>query len=244
MTRFGRGAYSTARRRVPDRPAVEQRLRECPELTRDRDGWELLIGVFTAFYLFPGKDNEAKREKPNTLVSQSVSLLGVLLIVYAIFAFDKNTPFPGASALIPTIGTALIILFATPQTFVGKLLGDKLFSGRYWVISYSAYLWHQPLFAFARHYCISKPSPSLLLSLAALALTVAYISWKYIEQPFRNKHFLKRSFLFLFAWCIGNHTYCNRSSRLLHKRFPNRYPPEDRELAGLNIREAGEYVHQ
>ncbi len=204
-------------------------------------GWELLIGVFTAFYLFPGKDNGDKREKPTKLVSQAVSLLGVLLIVYAIFAFDKNTPFPGASALIPTIGTALIILFATPQTFVGKLLGVKLLVG-IGLISYSAYLWHQPLFAFARH--VSKPSPSLLLGLAALAITFAYVTWKYVEQPFRNKHFLKRPFLFSLvgastAICIGVGLIGYSTSGFL-----DRYPPEDRELAGLNFREAGLYVQR
>jgi peptidoglycan/LPS O-acetylase OafA/YrhL len=203
-------------------------------------GWELLIGVFIAFYLFRGKDNGVKGEKPAKLVSESVSLLGLLLIVYAIIAFDKNTPFPGASALIPTIGAALIILFATPETFIGKLLGVKLLVG-IGLISYSAYLWHQPLFAFARH--ISKPSPSLLLSLVALAFTCAYISWKYVEQPFRNKYLIKRPFLFSL---LGASTVISIGIGLMGYStggFLDRYSPDDRELAGLNFREAGLYVH-
>ena len=167
-------------------------------------GWELLIGVIIAFYLFAKTDIETTTEKFDKSVSQLGSLIGLLLIACAIFAFDKNTPFPSAYALMPTIGTAFIILFATPQTLVGKFLGSKLLVG-VGLISYSAYLWHQPLFAFARHSSISKPSPTLLLSLSIIALTLAYISWKYIEMPFRNRDFLKRPFLFSLLFALATY---------------------------------------
>ena len=72
------------------------------------------------------------------------------MIVYSIITFDESTPFPGLYALIPTIGTLLLILCAVPKTFVYKLLSMKLFVGM-GLISYSAYLWHQPLLAFYKH---------------------------------------------------------------------------------------------
>lgn len=206
-------------------------------------GWELLIGVIIAFYLFAKKDLEITTEKADKSVSQVGSLIGLLLIAYAVFAFDKNTPFPSAYALIPTIGTAFIILFATPQTLVGKLLSSKLLVG-VGLISYSAYLWHQPLFAFARHGSISKPSASLLLSLSIFAFTLAYVSWKYIEMPFRNRHFLKRPILFSLFFVLATTFIGIGLFGYSTKGFLDRYPPADRELAGFDFQEAGRYVER
>ena len=161
-------------------------------------GWELLIGALIAFYFFSKNSNETETDKTGALVNQSVSIVGFLLIAYAIFAFDKSTPFPSLYALIPTIGAALIILFANPQTLVGKLLGSKLFVG-IGLISYSAYLWHQPLFAFMRHNSVSEPGTKLLLALAFFSIVLAYVSWKYVEKPFRDKRQIGRRRVLLFA---------------------------------------------
>jgi len=153
-------------------------------------GWELLIGALVAFYLF-GRDT-GKIEK--VTIGQSLSLVGMLLIIYAVFAFDKQTPFPSLYGLIPTIGTALVILFATEQTMVGKILCGKLLVG-IGLVSYSAYLWHHPLFAFARHRSIEEPSKVLLIALAAAAFLLAYLSWRWVETPFRNKQHIRRNHL-------------------------------------------------
>jgi hypothetical protein len=126
---------------------------------------------------------------------QAFSIIGLLLIAYAVFAFNRQTPFPSFYALIPTIGTAFVILFATQQTLVGKLLGSKPLVG-IGLISYSAYLWHQPLFAFARHRLLDEPSTALLVALAAAALLLAYLSWKYVETPFRNRQRIERNKVF------------------------------------------------
>ena len=156
-------------------------------------GWELCIGAFIAFY-FAKKD----RVVPNVWLSQSASLLGLLMIAYAVFAFDKNTPFPSLYALVPTVGAALIIVFATQTTLAGKLLGSKIFVGA-GLISYSAYLWHYVLFAFARHIRLEEPGVPLLLALSAASLVLAYCSWRFVEQPFRRKGVIKRSKVFTFA---------------------------------------------
>jgi peptidoglycan/LPS O-acetylase OafA/YrhL len=157
-------------------------------------GWELLVGALVAFFLFARESDTTKRAR----ISQSFSAIGLFLITYSVLAFDKQTPFPGFYALMPTIGAALIILFATRQTFVGKVLGSKLFVG-IGLVSYSAYLWHQPLFAFARHRSIVEPSKLLLLVLAVLALLLAYFSWKYVETPFRNRECIKRKQVLIYG---------------------------------------------
>ena len=148
-------------------------------------GWELLIGAFVAFYCSAVKTT-AENVASNNIIYQAGSAIGLAMILYSVFAFDKNTPFPSLYALVPTIGTALVILVAYPQTAIGALLGNKAFVG-IGLISYSAYLWHQPLFAFARHRALTEPSVLVLLFLSFAAFLLAYFNWRFVEQPFRKR---------------------------------------------------------
>lgn len=160
-------------------------------------GWELAIGAVIAFYFLyrkPGRQTGACHKA----VAEALSLAGILMIGYAVFVFDEITPFPGFYALVPTVGTGLIILFATPSTVVGRLLSVKVLVG-IGLISYSAYLWHQPLFAFARYRSITSPDAAMLLTLAALSIVLAYLSWRYVEKPFRTKGIYSRKAIFNFA---------------------------------------------
>ena len=154
-------------------------------------GWELLIGVFAAFYL---KYNT--HLKSHTL-NQMLSLLGFGMIAYSIIAFDKTTPFPSLYALIPTIGTGLLILCAVPKTFIHTLLSVKFIVG-IGLISYSAYLWHQPLLAFARHRLGETPE-LILVALCLVSLVMAWFSWKFVEAPFKNKNQINRKIIFIFS---------------------------------------------
>ena len=141
--------------------------------------------------------SKASRNEFGKGVGEVGGWLGVALILYAVFAYSKATPFPGNYALVPTLGTVLVILFATQQTTVGKFVGNKAFVG-VGLISYSAYLWHQPLFAFARHRSPTEPSRTIFLVLSVMALVLAYFSWRFVEAPFRGKTF-SRFKVFLFA---------------------------------------------
>jgi peptidoglycan/LPS O-acetylase OafA/YrhL len=156
-------------------------------------GWELLIGALAAFYL-----SKANGRAFDKVASEFGGYLGVVLILTAVFVYTKATPFPGFYALVPTLGTVLIILFATQKTTVGKFVGNKVFVGL-GLISYSAYLWHQPLFAFARYKSFSQPSYIVFLSLSVFALILAYFSWKFIEVPFRKNGAITRKKIFSLA---------------------------------------------
>lgn len=160
-------------------------------------GWELLIGAFAAFYL-----SKPKHKEYSKAIDELGGWFGLALILYAIFAYSKATPFPGFYALVPTLGTVLIILFATEQTTIGKFVGNKVFVG-IGLISYSAYLWHQPLFAFARQRSFTEPSHTVFLALSILALILAYLSWKYVEAPFRSRVNYSRSQIFALSFILS-----------------------------------------
>lgn len=155
--------------------------------------WELLIGAFAAFYL-----SQANRKEFGKGLSEIGGWLGVTLIFYSVFFFSKSTPFPGLYALVPTSGAILIILFATKQTAVSKFLGNKAFVG-IGLISYSVYLWHHPIFAFARHNGYSNSDAFIFFLLSVFSIFLAYISWRFIETPIRNKSLVSRKFIFTFA---------------------------------------------
>lgn len=144
--------------------------------------WELLAGSFAAYYL---QNNQQSELNPKML--QIGSLAGLLMILVAMFFYDKGTLFPGLNALLPVTGTVFIILFATPSNGVGKLLSIKPMV-QVGLISYSAYLWHNPLFAFARIRSESHiAGDATMWALSALSLVLAYFTWKYVEAPFRDK---------------------------------------------------------
>jgi len=182
-------------------------------------GWELLVGVFAAFYL------KYSTHIKSHIVNQALSLLGFGMIAYSIIAFDETTPFPSLYALLPTIGTGLLILCAVPKTFVHKLLSLKFIVG-IGLISYSAYLWHQPLLAFARHRTFVGIPDINLIALCLASLVLAWFSWKFVEAPFRNKKIVDRkkifiysSSLLIFFILIGLITHIN-------KGFSERFPAE------------------
>ncbi len=155
-------------------------------------GWELLIGVFAGLYL---KYNTYPKSQ---FLNQVLSLLGFGMVVYSIVAFDDSTPFPSLYALIPTIGTGFLILSAVPNTLTYTLLSFKPIVD-IGLVSYSAYLWHQPLLAFARHRLVGDVSGSLLLVLCLASIVMGWFSWRYIERPFRDKNFVTRKTIFSFA---------------------------------------------
>ena len=147
--------------------------------------WELLAGAIAAFIV----------QKHGVQKSNFLALLGLAAIIFSIFGYDESTPFPSVYALVPVLGVVLLILYAAKDTLAAKLLSTKAFVG-IGLISYSAYLWHQPLFAFARIKSVENPSDVLISLLAVSSLGLAYFSWKFIESPFRIKAVVGRNKIF------------------------------------------------
>lgn len=182
--------------------------------------WEFLVGTFISFILT--KDKKLKFDEG---VSQFGAIMGAVLITYSIFAFDSKTPFPSIYTLVPTFGAALLILFATEQTFVGKLLAAKPLVG-IGLISYSAYLWHWPLFVFARQRNVDEPNKLLIGFLTFAALALAYLSWKYIERPFRDKKNFNRRTIFVLSALATCCFFALGVAGHLKEGYRNRFAPD------------------
>ena len=149
--------------------------------------WELFTGSLAAFLC---------QEKKNTPCNIK-SFLGLILILIPMVVFDEHTPTPSLYTLIPVFGTLLVILYAGENTFVKKFLSLKVFV---WIglISYSAYLWHQPIFAFVRLKSIHEPELKEMLLYGLLSIFLALLTWKYIEKPFRNRRKVKNTHVWFF----------------------------------------------
>lgn len=121
-----------------------------------------------------------------------LSLLGLAMIAAAVVGFTEQTPFPGVAALLPTIGAGLSIhTNGGTGAAGGRLLALPVFVG-IGLISYSLYLWHWPTLVFAEYYAIDRLSnPHAMLAICA-AFVLAWLSWRFVERPFRDKDVLVR----------------------------------------------------
>jgi peptidoglycan/LPS O-acetylase OafA/YrhL len=140
---------------------------------------ELMIGMALGIGLVP-----AVRSQP---ARQVLSVLGLLMVAASASLYTSATPFPGAAALLPCVGSALVIHCAGGAhgiSLVGRLLSTAptVWLGK---ISYSLYLWHWPLFAFAAYEWGEVPIAGRLALIAA-SIALAALTYTWIEQPART----------------------------------------------------------
>ncbi|WP_277374431.1 acyltransferase family protein [Pseudomonas sp. AA-38] len=136
---------------------------------------EFMVGALVALLM-------RQRELPVSL-ARVAGFVGAVLLVGAFLFIDKQN-FPGFWAILPCVGVALIIaaqrgpvsavLAKTPMVWVGG-------------ISYSLYLWHWPILAFIRYYTGQyELSPSWLMFFMVASLSLAWISYRFVETPVRQ----------------------------------------------------------
>lgn len=142
--------------------------------------WELLLGSLAALFV-ARKNNWLTKTKFGNLASG----IGLALVLGSMVGLDQTFPYPSAFTLLPVVGTALILVFTTDSNVVGQLLSNKLlvFIG---LISYSAYLWHQPVLVFVNHFFGHANVAAAGVLVMMLILGLAYLSWKFVETPFRS----------------------------------------------------------
>lgn len=163
--------------------------------------WELLLGGLLAYIqlhtIHPGQRLKfginnllgtfTERRLPvlsSSALRNSLSILGALLIVFAVIFVDRKKLFPGWWALLPTLGAYLVISAGPLAVFNRLILSSR---PMVWVglISYPLYLWHWPLLSFARIIEVKTPSPGIRAAAVVLAFVLAWLTYLFIERPVR-----------------------------------------------------------
>ncbi len=145
-------------------------------------GWEILAGSILAYFEIV-KGHRSKNQK----LSLILPVIGLILICHAILFFNDKMFHPSFYTLSPILGVCLIIWFSQKNEPVTQLLSTKLFVGL-GLISYSLYLWHYPIFAFARVNGLIQGDFFNKIIIGLVTLFFSIISYYFIEKPFRNKN--------------------------------------------------------
>jgi peptidoglycan/LPS O-acetylase OafA/YrhL len=198
--------------------------------------WELMFGAMLA--IVPSKRLAWIHTRP--VVANGLSLIGFGLTIGSIIAFDQNTAFPANYIFGPVLGSVLIIAAADRNTFVGKLLSSKPFVS-VGLISYSAYLWHQPLLSMLHIVFQSDPPVGYRMLMISLSLILATLSYHFIEMPFRTKQKQLGSskVLVLATGCLAVLIVAG-TTVIASDGWPARMPPEYQKVNWREITEAND----
>jgi peptidoglycan/LPS O-acetylase OafA/YrhL len=154
-------------------------------------------GAATIFYLMPFRVFEfaigallvwvIEHQPKNKLWLEPLLLAGLAMTIYPMLAYTETTLFPSYNALMPCLGTALLIYSGGDSQYTGKLLRTAVLVevGK---ISYSLYLFHWPAVVFYKYYIYDFGALSVVeqIALGAVSILAAKLMYTYIEQPFRK----------------------------------------------------------
>lgn len=212
--------------------------------------WELLVGSFLAWVTLHSRGSpttlqaslgpirwsaarRADRGLLHALLPLAMSVTGLGLVAIAITTFDSHMPFPGALALVPTVGAALVIA-AGPNALPNRALLSLRPAVWLGLISYPLYLWHWPLLSFVS--ILEQGHPDRITRVAAvlLAVLLAALTYMGVEKRIRSGKFGKNITAALVVamtgvGLVGVTTY-------LQDGFIDRFPAEVRM-----IQEMGEF---
>lgn len=139
--------------------------------------WELLAGATLA--CVPMKD----RVRLSAPLATWLGVAGVVALGVAVAMLNSTRVFPGLWALLPVIGTGLLIL-AGPDTAMNRALSTRVLV---WIglISYPLYLWHWPLIVFSRIAAGGTPSVELRVLVVVASILLAAATYRVVELPLR-----------------------------------------------------------
>lgn len=177
--------------------------------------WELGLGALIPFI--------STNVRP--LFKEYLGAIGLLALLASFLLFQHDMRHPGFITLLPVLGTVLIIVFTDGGTMAGRLLSWKPLVGT-GLISYSLYLWHQPLFAFARIWESEPLTLAQSIILLSASFLMAFLSWRWIEQPFRKKEFLNQRGVFASSLGATIASLLLAGAILSHNGFPTRLNDE------------------
>lgn len=138
-------------------------------------------------------------------LSNTLSLLGCLFLVYGFWQINKTLSFPGVWAVVPVLGTLLIIL-AGPKAWINRYVLSNKILVWFGLISFPLYLWHWPLLSFLRIIEGDVPAAVLRVVVVIFSIVFAWLTYRFIERPVRSKFSSSRrvsAFLLLSMILVG-----------------------------------------
>ena len=186
--------------------------------------WELLLGGMLTIGGVPRIGNR--------IAAEGLAVAGLLGIAIAVHFYTSAIRYPGTAAMLPCMATAALLATGSgPRpALVNRMLSwpPLVFVG---LISYSLYLWHQPLLVFANYYYIAPLRPAATAALLVATLLVATASWRFIERPVRARILMKSTRTLLVGVGVGSAGILLAGLVLWNSDgFPQRFPPETRGL--------------
>jgi len=163
--------------------------------------WELVIGGLATFY---SRDNLAEIKAPlKKNVRKFFPLVGLFLIAYSFFFMGSEIQHPSFITLIPVIGVCFILMFSNKGEITNKLFSIRplVYIG---LISYSLYLWHQPVFVFFRVLRSDNFNFESLMLLLVISLFLAVFTYHFVEFPYRKRKVKIRLLIILILLIVFN----------------------------------------
>lgn len=155
--------------------------------------WELVFGSLVAYF----EIKLGHRCKKKNLC-KVFPIIGLSLIIFSILFFNNKIFHPSLYTLCPVIGVTLILWFSSKDDIITKILSHTS-CVKIGLISYSLYLWHYPIFSFAKNLEFFFNNNIEKLFLIILTFFLATFTYYFVEQPARKKYSSKNFLLILFT---------------------------------------------
>lgn len=163
--------------------------------------WELLSGSLLAWVTLYKKNSlthikgeidarlsriayNGKHEIDGKAVANVLSFIGFFLLLYGFWRINKEVNFPGKWALVPVMGTLLLLIGGSKAWINRTILSNKIVVW-FGLISFPLYLWHWPLLSFARISENEEPSLNIRIAAVVLSVVLAWLTYKIVERPIR-----------------------------------------------------------
>jgi peptidoglycan/LPS O-acetylase OafA/YrhL len=143
--------------------------------------WELLAGGIVAYYT----DAPQREQRRFAQLENVLSTLGILAIIFAAIALNKESSFPGLYALLPVLGAVLIIL--SPNSSVNRTFLSNPQMVLIGLISYPLYLWHWPLLSYLGIVRNGAPNVLEIWATVLVAVVLSWLTFRFVEIPLRRR---------------------------------------------------------